>query len=142
MKNIDDILNEANKCLKCKNPMCRKGCPISTNIPEFIYEVKQSNFLEAYNILQENNLMSDICSTVCPVEKQCMGSCVKGIKDKPIQINYIEEAVNNWANANNINYELKINNTSNKKAAIIGSGPAGLSCAIELKKARTRCYCI
>lgn len=134
MKDIDNISLQASKCLTCQKPLCKKGCPIATNIPEFINKIKQSNFLAAYNILQENNLMSEICSTVCPVEKQCMGSCVKGIKGEPVQINYLEKFINTWANANNVNYEIQLSNTSNKKVAIIGSGPAGLASAIELRK--------
>ena len=81
MENIDNILEKASKCLNCKNAMCRKGCPIATNIPRFISKIKENNFEEAYYILQENNIMSEICSTVCPVENQCMGSCIKRIKD-------------------------------------------------------------
>lgn len=135
MENLDDVLNKASKCLNCKNPMCRKGCPIATNIPEFISKIKENNYLEAYNILQENNLMSEICSTVCPVERQCMGSCVRGIKGEPVQINYLERFINDWAKENNIKYDIKCKNISNKKIAIIGAGPAGLACSIELRKA-------
>ena len=107
MENLDDVLNKASKCLNCKNPMCRKGCPIATNIPAFISKIKENNYLEAYNILQENNLMSEICSTVCPVERQCMGSCVRGIKGEPVQINYLERFINDWAKENNIKYYIK-----------------------------------
>ena len=135
MENLDDVLNKASKCLNCKNPMCRKGCPIATNIPAFISKIKENNYLEAYNILQENNLMSEICSTVCPVERQCMGSCVRGIKGEPVQINYLERFINDWAKENNIKYDMKCKNISNKKIAIIGAGPAGLACSIELRKA-------
>ena len=135
MENLDDVLNKASKCLNCKKPMCRKGCPIATNIPEFISKIKENNYLEAYNILQENNLMSEICSTVCPVERQCMGSCVRGIKGEPVQINYLERFINDWAKENNIKYDIKCKNISNKKIAIIGAGPAGLACSIELRKA-------
>lgn len=135
MENLDDVLNKASRCLNCKNPMCRKGCPIATNIPAFISKIKENNFLEAYNILQENNLMSEICSTVCPVERQCMGSCVRGIKGEPVQINYLERFINDWAKENNIKYDIKCKNISNKKIAIIGAGPAGIACSIELRKA-------
>lgn len=135
MENLDDVLNKASKCLNCKNPMCRKGCPIATNIPAFISKIKENNYLEAYNILQENNLMSEICSTVCPVERQCMGSCVRGIKGEPVQINYLERFINDWAKENNIKYEIKCKKSLNKKVAVIGAGPAGLACSIELKKA-------
>lgn len=135
MEDIDDILKEANRCLNCKNPMCRKGCPIATNIPAFISNIKENNFQEAYNILHENNLLSEICCTVCPVENQCMGKCVRGIKGEPVRINYLEKFINNWATENNIKYELKIWGNLNKKVAIIGSGPAGIACGIELRKA-------
>lgn len=135
MENLDDVLNKASKCLNCKNSMCRKGCPIATNIPAFISKIKENNYLEAYNILQENNLMSEICSTVCPVERQCMGSCVRGIKGEPVQINYLERFINDWAKENNIKYDIKCRKSLNKKVAVIGAGPAGLACSIELKKA-------
>lgn len=134
MENLDDVLDYANKCLNCKNPMCMKGCPISTHIPEFIAKIKENDFAAAYNILHENNLMSEICSTVCPVETQCMGSCIRGIKGEPVQINYLEKFINNWAKENNIEYKTEIKNITNKKVAIIGAGPAGMACAIELRK--------
>ena len=133
--NLDEVILKANKCLNCKNPMCKKGCPIATSIPEFIAKIKENDYKEAYNILQEKNLMSEICSTVCPVEEQCMGSCIRGIKGEPVQINYLERFINNWAKENNIDYEIETKNISNKKVAIIGAGPAGLACAIELRKA-------
>lgn len=138
MENIETALKQANECLNCKNPMCRKGCPIATNIPEFIAQIKQENFLQAYNILQENNFMSEICSNICPTEKQCMGKCIKGIKGKPVEINNLEKFVNNWAKENNINYSINIEKNSYKKFAVIGSGPAGLSCAIYLRKAGSK----
>ncbi len=134
MRQIDEILDTANKCLSCKNAKCKEGCPISTNIPDFIREIKENNFEKAYYILQENNLMSVICSTVCPVENQCMGNCVRGIKGEPVKINSLERFINEWADINNIKYTPTIENISNKKVAIIGSGPAGLACAIELRK--------
>lgn len=134
MEKLEQVLEQAGRCLNCKNPMCRKGCPISTNIPAFITKIKENNFLEAYKILQENNIMSEICSAVCPVENQCMGSCIKGLKGEPIHINYLEKFINDWAKENNISYEAQITNTLNKKVAVIGSGPAGLSCAVNLRK--------
>lgn len=135
MENLDDVLEKASKCLNCKNPMCRKGCPISTNIPSFISKIKENNFEEAYYILQENNLMSEICSTVCPVENQCMGNCVRGIKGEPVQINRLERFINNWAKEHNIVYEPKVKPMQNRKVAVIGAGPAGLACAVNLRKA-------
>lgn len=135
MENIDIILEKASKCLNCKSPMCRKGCPISTNIPEFISKIKEKNFEEAYYILQENNLLSEICSTVCPVENQCMGNCIKGIKGNAIEINLLENFINNWAKEHNIEYIPQIKDIQNYRVAVIGAGPAGLACAIELRKA-------
>jgi len=134
VENLDEVLDKASKCLNCKNARCKIGCPISTNIPEFIKEIKEKNFEKAYQILQENNLMSEICSTVCPVENQCMGSCIRGTKGDPIQINYLEKFINEWAKDNNIEYQPKLEKKTNKKVAIIGAGPAGLACAVELKK--------
>lgn len=135
VNNIDSVLEKAGKCLNCKNPLCRKGCPIATNIPSFISKIKDNKFEEAYYILQENNMMSHICSTICPVENQCKGSCIRGIKGESVEINYLERFINNWAIENNIKYTPKIAPLSNRKAAVIGAGPAGISCAIELRKA-------
>lgn len=126
MEQEDVIIEQANKCLHCNNAQCRKGCPISTNIPEFINEIKNKNFLKSYEILQENNFMSEICSTICPVEEQCMGKCIRGIKGTPVKINFLENYINQWANGHNIEYKPKIDKKSNKKIAVIGAGPARL----------------
>ena len=134
MDNLEKIKNSANLCLNCKNPMCKKGCPIETKIPEFISKIKENKFEEAYKILQENNIMSEICSTVCPTENQCMGKCIKGIKTEPIKINELEKFVNDWAKTNNIEYNIEVKNKNGIKVAIVGSGPAGLACANELLK--------
>lgn len=134
MKNYEEIQNWASLCLNCKNPMCKKGCPIETNIPEFIEKVKENKLEEAYSILQENNIMSEICSTICPSENQCMGKCVKGIKTEPVNINSLEKFVNEWAEENNIQYTINKKKNNGIKVAIIGAGPAGLACATELLK--------
>ncbi len=134
MNNLEDIKNSANLCLNCKNPMCKKGCPIETQIPEFISKIKENNLKEAYNILQDNNIMSEICSTICPTENQCMGKCIKGIKAEPIKINLLEKFVNNWAEFNNVDYKIETKKKNGIKVAIIGAGPAGLACATELLK--------
>lgn len=137
MYNIEEIKEKASLCLNCKVPMCsNKGCPISTRIPEFISKIKENKLEEAYQILQENNILSEICSRVCPVEQQCMSKCVRGIKGEPVQINVLEQFINDWAKENNIKYN--VNNAKeeiNEKVAIIGSGPAGMACAVDLKKA-------
>ena len=131
---MEEILNEANKCLNCKNPMCRNGCPVNTDIPSFISKIKEGDFEEAYDILCDNNIMSQICSLICPTEKQCMGKCIKGIKSAPVNISELERFVNGWANDNNIKQNIKIKSSKEKKVAIIGAGPAGISCAVELRK--------
>ena len=134
MNNLKDALEEAKKCLNCKNPMCQKGCPIGTHIPSFISEIKNNNLEEAYKILQENNIMSNICSNVCPYEECCVGNCIKGIKGEPIQVNKLEKYINNWARENNVVYVNERKESNNIKIAIIGSGPAGIECAVELSK--------
>ena len=134
MDNIEDILEEANKCLNCKNPLCVTGCPIETKIPDFIKEIKQENLQKAYDILQENNIMSNVCANVCPFESYCIGHCIKGVKGEPIKIAKLEKYVNNWARSNNIEYKYTIEKSKGIKIAIIGSGPAGLECAVELAK--------
>lgn len=132
---MKEILELANDCLNCKvKPCSMKGCPIKTNIPEFISMVKNDNYEEAYKILQENNLSSYICSLVCPQEEQCEGSCVKGIKTTPVHIGNLERAVNEWAIKNNYEYKIEKKESNGKKVAVIGSGPAGLECSIELLK--------
>ena len=134
MKKYEDALEEANKCLNCKNPMCRKGCPVETNIPLFISKIKENELEEAYNILNENNIMSNICSTVCPYEEYCTGNCIKGIKGESVKIYKLEKYVNNWARENNIQYKFNLKKENGIKVAVIGSGPAGIACCVELKK--------
>lgn len=134
MNTMQEILEEAKQCLNCKNPLCRKGCPMQTRIPDFINAIKNENLQEAYNILQENNIMSDICSNVCPHEEYCMGHCVKGIKGSPVKVSVLEKYVNLWARENNIEYLPNKEKQNGIKAAIIGSGPAGIECSVELAK--------
>jgi len=132
MNNIKEI---ANRCLNCKvKPCSLKGCPLNTNIPEFIAEVKRENYKMAYEILQENNIASYICSLICPQEKQCEGSCVMGIKGTPVNIGILEKKVNEWAIENGYEYKIEKKENNGKKVGIIGSGPAGLACSIELLK--------
>ncbi len=133
MEKIEEIQKMAEYCLNCKAKPCTKACPMNTNIPEFIQKIKSKEYGEAYNILQENNKFSYICSLVCPQEEQCQGSCVRGVKSEPTQIGKLEKFVNEWAIETKYNIKHKeIKNKVNKKVALIGSGPAGLSCCIEL----------
>ena len=135
MENIEEIKQKANWCLQCKTKPCmEKGCPIHTNIPEFISKIKEEKFKEAYDILQENNIFSHICGTICPQEEQCEGSCVRGIKQVPTSIGELEKFVNEWAKENEYEFVYQVGEEKDKKVAIIGSGPAGLECAYELRK--------
>lgn len=135
MENIEEIKQKANWCLQCKTKPCmEKGCPIHTNIPEFISKIKEEKFKEAYDILQENNIFSHVCGTICPQEEQCEGSCIRGIKQIPTSIGELEKFVNEWAEKNSYEFEYKVGEEKNKNIAIIGSGPAGLECAYELRK--------
>lgn len=130
-----ELKEKANYCLNCKIKPCSiKGCPMQTKIPEFITEVKNENFEKAYDLLIENNICSYICSIVCPQEEQCEGSCIRGIKSIPTNIGILERTVNEWAIENNYEYEIQKKENNGKKVAIIGSGPAGIECAVELLK--------
>ena len=128
--NHDEMLLEASRCLNCKNPLCVSGCPVGVNIPKFIGLLKEDKVDEAYlEILKQNNLPG-ICGRVCPQEKQCEGKCIRGIKGESIAIGRLERYASDNAKASST-----IKMPSNgKKIAIVGSGPAGLSCAGELIK--------
>ncbi len=135
MKNIEEIKKEANWCLNCKlKPCSTNGCPMNTNIPEFINKIKEDQFEEAYKILLDNNIFSHVCSLVCPQEDQCEGKCVRGVKQTPTQIGKLEKFINEWALENKVPYKIAKAKENGKKIAIIGSGPAGIECAIELLK--------
>ncbi len=132
MKTVSEC---ANYCLNCKlKPCSLKGCPMQTKIPEFIMEVKNEKYEEAYKLLQENNVFSHVCSIICPQEEQCEGSCIRGIKSEPTNIGMLEKFVNEWAIENKIEYKINKKEKNGKKVAVIGSGPAGLECSIELLK--------
>lgn len=135
MENINAIKEAARWCLNCPNRSCSTaGCPIKTDIPGFINEIKNDNIKEAYDILINNNILSHICSIVCPQEEQCEGNCVRGIKQHPVEIGRLEKFVNEWAEEKNYKAKIECDAPNGKKVAIVGAGPAGLSCAIELLK--------
>ena len=127
------IDEEAKKCLKCKNPKCVQGCPINNRIPEFIEQIKSNNYEEAYKIIRSVSPLGAICGRVCYHENQCQGNCIKGIKDQSIQIGKLEAAICDWARENNIKikYPIKENGI---KIAVVGAGPSGIACAVELRK--------
>lgn len=133
---MNDVIREkAEYCLNCLNKPCSmNGCPINTKIPEFINEIKNGDNKKAIDILHENNIMSHICSIVCPQEDQCEGSCIRGIKGKPTEIGKLEKYINEWAIENNYEYLVNKKQSNGKKVAIIGSGPSSIGCAYELLK--------
>ena len=135
MEDIEKIKEKAKWCLNCKTKPCStNGCPMKTDIPEFIEKIKTGEYEEAYKILIDNNIFSHVCSLVCPQDEQCEGSCVRGIKQTPTEIGELERFVNEWANQNNIEYKFSKMPKNGNKVAVIGSGPAGIECAINLLK--------
>ena len=135
MYNIDDIKKDAAWCLNCKNRPCvLEGCPMDTNIPEFIAEVKNDNYKEAYDILRKNNIFSHVCSIVCPQEEQCEGDCTRGKMMNPVNIGKLEKFVNEWGGEIGYVYKPEIKESNGKKVALIGAGPSSLECAYELLK--------
>ncbi|MBD5136700.1 MAG: NADPH-dependent glutamate synthase [Lachnospiraceae bacterium] len=131
--NEEEAKAEAERCLKCKNPQCVKGCPVSINIPGFIEEVQNGNVEEAYKVIGQSSALPAICGRVCPQESQCEGKCIRGIKGEPISIGKLERFVADWSRENNIEPE-KSAAPNGKKVAVIGSGPSGLTCAGDLAK--------
>lgn len=131
--NEDEAKAEALRCLQCKNAQCIKGCPVSIKIPEFIKGIVEGNIEKAYGIITEDSALPAICGRVCPQESQCEGKCVRGIKGEAISIGKLERYVADWARENGI-VPKKPDKTNGKKVAVIGSGPAGLTCAGELAK--------
>ena len=98
----DEAVEEAGRCLNCKNPRCVGGCPVSINIPAFIQEVKNRNFEKAYEIISESSALPAVCGRVCPQESQCEGVCVRGIKGEAVAIGKLERFVADWARKNGI----------------------------------------
>ena len=125
---------EANRCLQCNNPRCMKGCPVSIMIPEFIKCIKEDNIKGAYEVISESSSLPAICGRVCPQEKQCESMCIKGLKGDAISIGSLERYVADQAIKNNFSSVGDIK-SNGKKVAIVGSGPAGLTCAGDLAKA-------
>ena len=126
-------MEEATRCLNCKHQPCKQGCPVGVPIPEFIQEVAAGNMEEAYKIITSENALPAICGRVCPQENQCEGKCVRGIKGESVGIGRLERFVADYHMANGKAPELDIK-SNGIKVAIIGSGPAGITCAGELAK--------
>lgn len=129
----ENAIEEADRCLNCKNPKCVEGCPVNVPIPEFISKVKEGKFDEAYEIITNQNALPCITGRVCPQESQCEGKCVRAIKGEAVGIGRLERFVADW-NMKNSNHKASVAASNGKKIAVIGSGPAGLTCAGELIK--------
>ncbi len=131
--NAEEAMAEASRCLNCKNAQCMKGCPVAIDIPAFIGQVKEGNFAEAYRIISQSSALPAVCGRVCPQESQCEGKCIRGIKGEPVSIGKLERFVADWARENGITPE-PAKEKKNRKVAVIGSGPSGLTCAGDLAK--------
>ena len=129
----ETAMEEAQRCLNCKNKPCIGGCPVRIHIPEFIAKVAEGEFEEAYHIIQQTSSLPAVCGRVCPQETQCEQKCVRGIKGEPVAIGRLERFVADWHNANSCDLPVKAE-PNGHKVAVVGSGPAGLTCAGDLAK--------
>ena len=130
-RNINEL---ASYCLNCKVKPCQSGCPLGNDIPEFIKNVKEENFEQAYKVLSKTTVLESICGRICPHMSQCMGKCVRGIKSNPVNIGELEAFVGDKALQNGYRMDDVEVAKNGKKVAIIGSGPAGLTCAAFLAR--------
>ncbi|SEA61942.1 glutamate synthase (NADPH/NADH) small chain, partial [Eubacterium aggregans] len=128
-----EAVSEAERCLNCKKPKCVAGCPVSIDIPRFVGHVAERNFEEAAKTIAEASALPAVCGRVCPQESQCEGQCILGIKGEPVSIGKLERFVADWAMAHHIVPTVTAE-PKDKKIAVIGSGPAGLTCAGDLAK--------
>ncbi len=126
-------VEEANRCLGCKNPKCVEGCPVNVRIPEFIKKVQEQDFLGAYEIIASTNALPALSGRVCPQETQCEARCVRGVKGEPVAIGRLERFVADWYREN-VNAMPEKAESNGKKVAVVGSGPAGMTAASDLAK--------
>ncbi|HOO27169.1 MAG TPA: NADPH-dependent glutamate synthase [Lachnospiraceae bacterium] len=131
--NEAEAMEEAARCINCKNAKCIEGCPVAINIPAFIHEVKEGNFEEASKVIGQSSALPAVCGRVCPQESQCEGKCIRGIKGEPVSIGKLERFVADWSREHHIKPE-GAEKKNGHKVAVIGSGPAGLTCAGDLAK--------
>ncbi len=129
----EEAMEEASRCFNCNNAQCVKGCPVAINIPGFVEQVKNGNMEEAFKIIGESSALPAVCGRVCPQESQCEGKCIRGIKGEPVSIGKLERFVADYARENNVAVSMP-ENKNGKKVAVIGSGPAGRTCAGDLAK--------
>ncbi len=131
--NEEEAKLEASRCLQCKKPRCVDACPVAIQIPQFIDEVLKGDFTKAAQVIAEDSSLPAVCGRVCPQETQCEGSCILGVKGEPVNIGKLERFVADWSREHHV--ELATPQPANgKKIAVVGSGPAGLSCAFDLAK--------
>ncbi len=128
----EEISSKANHCLGCKVKMCQKGCPLGNDITQFIAYIKEEKYEEAYHILCDTTILSPICGRICPHKSQCEGSCVRGIKGESVSIGNLEAYLGDLAIENDYEIPKFSNEVKNKKIAIVGGGPAGLTAAAQL----------
>lgn len=126
-------MEEAGRCLNCKHRPCIKGCPVSVNIPDFIAEVAKGDFKKAYEVIHETSSLPAVCGRVCPQETQCERECVRGIKGEAVAIGRLERFVADWYREN-VKEEISKPASNGHKVAVVGAGPAGLTCAGDLAK--------
>lgn len=130
----EQAMDEAKRCLNCKNKPCVSKCPVQVDIPAFIALVAQGDFEGAYRVITQSNSLPAVCGRVCPQEKQCESQCVRGIKGESVAIGRLERFVADRHNANGTNKQIQKLSTNGRKVAVVGSGPAGLACAGDLVK--------
>ncbi len=131
--NKEEAMEEATRCLNCKNPRCIEGCPVAINIPGFISKVKEGDMEGAYQVISASSSLPAICGRVCPQESQCESQCIRGVKGEAISIGKLERYVADYALENDINPKAP-DHTNGHRVAVIGSGPSGLTCAGDLAR--------
>ncbi len=131
--NEEEAVKEAERCLGCKNAQCIKGCPVAIDIPGFVSRIKEGEFEKAYEVISESSALPAVCGRVCPQESQCEGKCIRGFKGEPVSIGKLERFTADWAREHGI-VPKKNESGNGRKVAVIGSGPAGLTCAGDLAR--------
>lgn len=131
--NMEEAHQEASRCIQCKNPKCVTGCPVNIDIPGFIKEIGNSDIEAAFKVIGKYSALPAVCGRVCPQESQCEERCIRGIKGDAVSIGKLERFVADWARENHITPEIP-KEKNHRKVAVIGSGPAGLTCAGDLAR--------
>ena len=130
----EQAVEEANRCLGCKNPKCVEGCPVNVRIPEFIKKIQERDFKAAHDIIFSTNALPAVTGRVCPQESQCESKCVRGIKGEPVAIGRLERFVADWNNSQPDQHISGQKEKNGIKVAVVGSGPAGVTCATDLAR--------